>query len=209
MAVGKHRCTNCKGYFPTDSMVRVTAGNFCKQECIIEYGMRKTNKLLVDTRKAKKKVNSKEKSDYYAKDLPKQKKLTQDVFNKLRKLQEYKWFADRNLPPTCISCGKENMDWCCSHFKTVASQGAIRYDTTNTHLACNRYCNKALSGNINGNKTTRGYIQGLHDRFGEKEANRIIAYCKKDRVKEWECDELIQMRKEMNIEIRQLEKELI
>jgi hypothetical protein len=148
------------------------------------------------------------KKDYYDKDLNHQKKLTQDVFNKLRKLQEFEWFADRGLEPECISCGKKNMDWCCGHLKTVASQGALRFDKINTYLQCNRYCNKALSANLNGNRTTRGYLVGLAERFGDVEAKRIIEYCNVDKIKTWECDELIAMRKEMSKEIRRLGKKL-
>ena len=98
------------------------------------------------------------------------------------------------------------MDWCCGHFKTRGSQRELAYDEKNTYLQCNRYCNKGLSGNINGNKTTRGYLQGLRDRFGEREAQGIIEYCEQKRVKKWTCEELIEMRKKFNAEIRRLEK---
>jgi len=138
-------------------------------------------------------------------DLSWQHKQTQKSFNKLRKLQEFKWFSDRGLEPVCISCGGKNMDWCCGHYKTVGSQGSLRYDYDNTKLQCNRYCNKGLSGNINGNRTSRGYLIGLHDRFGKEEAERIILYCSKDNVKKWTCEELGEMRKLFNREIRELE----
>ena len=78
----------------------------------------------------------------------------------------------------------------------------------NTYLACNRYCNKALSGNISGNKTTRGFLVGLHERFGDKEGDRIIDYCDVVNAKKWTCEELILMRKDFNKQIRELEKEL-
>ena len=160
---------------------------------------------LVDLKKEKKKSAAAKKA-FYENDISKQLELTKNVFNKLRRLQEFKWFADRGLEPECISCEKKNMDWCCGHFKTVGSQGALRYSKINTYLQCNRYCNKALSGNISGNKNTRGYLQGLEDRFGKKESKRIIEYCSKDRVKKWTCVELIEMRKNYNIEIRSLLK---
>jgi len=46
----------------------------------------------------------------------------------------------------------------------------------------------------------------LADRFGEDQAKEIIEHCEVDRVAEWDCDELIAMRKQWNIEIRELEK---
>jgi hypothetical protein len=204
MAVAKHRCTNCKKYFEASSMIKVFAGNFCDQNCIVGYGMNSTARVIKKASKLKKKVHAKQKRDFYDKDRRHQLHLTQTVFNRLRKLQEYEWFADRGLEPECISCGKKNMDWCCSHLKTVGSQGALRFDKDNTKLACNRYCNKALSGNINGNKTSRGYLKGLHERFGDKEAIRIIEYCNEDRVKTWDCNQLISMRKAFNKEIREI-----
>ena len=137
-------------------------------------------------------------------DLTKQHALTQKAFNKLRKLQEFKWFRDRGIEPHCISCGKTNMDWCCGHYKSRGHQGALRYDEKNTYLQCNRYCNLALSANISGNKTTHGYKLGLILRFGHALANDINEYCERDRIKKWECSELIEMRKAFNKEIKQL-----
>ena len=63
-----------------------------------------------------------------------------------------------------------------------------------------------LSGNIEGNANTRGYKQGLIDRFGENKAREINEYCEKDRVKKWSGQELISMRKKFSAEIRKLEK---
>mgnify|MGYP003638302623 CR=1 FL=1 len=197
----KHRtCKNkgCNNKYPQYSSIQT----WCSPKCGAEIAQ------------AKVKANYKAetivlRNKYYANDRAHQLYLTQLVFNKLRKLQEYEWFADKGLEPECISCGKKNMDWCCGHLKTIGSQGAIRFDKNNTHLQCNRYCNQNLSGNINGNKTTRGYLVGLAERFGEEEAKRIIEHCNKDRVKTWDCDELILMRKAFNKEIRRLSLTMI
>ena len=165
----------------------------CSPACAIQHVRDKKHKKL--------------KAEFYVNDLPKQKELTQKAFNKLRKLQELKWFSDRGLEPECISCGKTNMDWCCGHFKTVGSQGALRYDEKNTYLQCNRYCNMGLSGNIHGNKNTRGFIKGLKERFGEEEAQKIIDYCEQDREKKWTAEELIELRKQINQKIREFTKQ--
>jgi hypothetical protein len=140
-------------------------------------------------------------------DLKWQHKLTQKSFNKLRVLQEFKWFEDRGLEPECISCGKKNMDWCCGHLKTVGSAGRLRYDEKNTYLQCNRYCNMGLSGNINGNTTTRGYLNGLDDRFEPKGASVIKEYCEQNtHAKKWEWRELESMRESFNESIRNMDK---
>ena len=189
------KCASCRNEFIPFSSTAKT----CTYKCAME---------LLNLQKEKKKVAGwkREKKAYYEKDLSKQKALTRVVFNKLRRLEEFKWFKDRGLEPECISCGKTNMDWCCSHLKTVASRGDLRYDRMNTYLACNRYCNKGLSGNINGTKTTRGYLVGLAERFGQEEATKIIDYCDVVKTKKWTCEELIEMRKQFNKEIRELEK---
>jgi hypothetical protein len=135
--------------------------------------------------------------------------LTQEAFNRMRVLQELLWFQERGLPPTCISCGKPNMDWCCGHFITRGSNGRTRYDPRNTYLQCNRYCNMALSGNRGGNKTTHGYDEGLRIRFGIKEGNAIIQYCESQNdPKKWDCMEVEQMRFRFKKEIRNLERQL-
>jgi hypothetical protein len=99
------------------------------------------------------------------------------------------------------------MDWCCGHYKTVGAQSGLRYDRQNTFLQCNRYCNKGLSGNIAGNKNTRGYTQGLADRFGQAEADKIIEYCEaRTAPVKWDWQELEAWRKEWNIKYRELIK---
>lgn len=139
-------------------------------------------------------------------DVSHQHDLTQTAFNKLRVLQEKKWFADNNQEPQCISCGKENMDWCCGHFKSRGAQGNLRYDVDNTFLQCNKYCNSSLSGNISGNKNTRGYLVGLLERFGEKESQRIIDYCESNTgVVKFTGVRLKEMRKEFNKQIKLLQ----
>jgi len=131
--------------------------------------------------------------------------LTQTVFNKLRVLQEKKWFTDKGLEPECISCGKQNMDWCCGHFKSRGAQSNLRYDEVNTYLQCNRYCNMGLSGNIEGNKTTRGYKVGLTERFGDSDASYIVEYCESNTaVRKWTGEELQEMRKTFNLQIKQI-----
>ncbi len=204
----KKRCASCKRYFPAESMIKTLVGNFHKEECRKEWAFNNTKKLIEKAKQAESKKNKSEKREFYAKDKEWQHKQTQKSFNKMRKLQEIVWYKSQGKEPQCISCGKTKMDWCCGHFKTVGSQGSLRYDVTNTELQCNRYCNKALSGNINGNKTTRGYIQGLKDKYGESEAKRRIDYLNVDRIKKWTCEELEEMRKGFNVEIRNLSKTL-
>lgn len=203
VANSKKRCRCCKKYGKTEEMYK-TPNNayFCDTLCATEYAY--ANKEVgkkIKHKAQKKKVQTENTSHQH--------KLTQTAFNRMRVLQELKWFKDRGLEPTCISCNKPNMDWCCGHFKTRGAQGNLRYDEKNTYLQCNRYCNMALSGNINGNKTSRGYISGLSERFGDKQARLIIDYCETNTSpRKFTGEELKALRVEFNKQIRELEKEL-
>ena len=64
-----------------------------------------------------------------------------------------------------------------------------------------------LSGNIEGTRTTVGYKQGLIERFGEAEGQRILDYCETTTAPvKWTCDYLISFRAECSAAIRDLEK---
>lgn len=62
-----------------------------------------------------------------------------------------------------------------------------------------------LSGDIAGTKTTRGYKQGLIDRFGKEEGRAIIDHCESNSEPvNWEWEELEKMRASFNARIREL-----
>lgn len=193
-------CRSCEEQFsPFNTMEKMCI------PCALKKGRENRAKDADKNQKAKHKSIKKDLRDFNRKDISWQHKLTQKAFNKMRVLEELQWFTSRGLEPECISCGKKNMDWCCGHLKTVGSAGRLRYDRKNTFLQCNRYCNMALSGNINGNKTTRGYIRGLEDRFMIKGRIVIEDHCRHNsHAKKWEWQELEEMRVEFNSEIKEL-----
>ena len=170
MANSKRKCKNCgnsvREYIVVNNMA------FCSYESAAKWGY--TNK----TKGAKKRrvVNKRALVELNKTSLKYQHKLTQPVFNKLRRLQEFKWFSDRGLEPVCISCQKPigNDQWCNGHFKSVGSNGRLRYDFLNYYLQHNKNCNLHLSGDI------KRYEPGLITRFGEVEGNKIIAYCEEN-----------------------------
>lgn len=172
---------------------------FCDVDCAIKFGKEKA-------KKEKDKKLRKDVSDLNKRTLSWQLNATKTVFNKMRRLQELEWFQKKSIKPYCISCLKENMDWCCGHFKTVGSRGDLRFDLKNTYLQCNNFCNKNHSGNINGAQGTVGYIAGIKHRFGEVDGQKILDYCEVSKIKHWSCEELEQMRTQFSNEIRRLEK---
>lgn len=194
------KCRICGDKFkPKFSTIQATCE---KIECILEYGR-------LQAAKKKAKEHKKQKKDFYLNDVPYQLKLTQPVYNKMRVKEELLWFNQRGLEPWCISCGKRHMDWCCGHLKTVGAQSNLRFDEKNTFLQCNRYCNMGLSGNIEGNKNSHGFKQGLINRFGEDEGKSIIDYCESNTAPvKWSGTELAEMRKEFAAKTGDLEKQL-
>lgn len=192
------KCKGCGNQFiPWNSFTKV-----CSIPCAITFADNAT-------RVKKEKENKKRKKEFYEQDIQWQHTQCEKSFNRLRKLQEYKWFADRGLDPTCISCGKTigNDLWANGHFRTVGAQGALRYDFKNCYLQHNFRCNKELSGDINGTKTTIGYKKGLAKRFGEEMAGEIISYCENNNATvKWAWQDMKLWRQEWNKEIRELEK---
>lgn len=190
-------CKSCGDPFtPMNSMAKV-----CSMSCSLDYARGETKKKKDEEfRELKVKVAMS--------DLPKQHKLTQKAFNRLVKLREFNWFADRNMEPTCISCGGTlgGDEWAAGHNKTRGSNSSLAYDFKNVFLQHNKRCNKELSGDIYGTKTTHGYLQGLKNRFGEEEGQAIIDYCDThNEVVHWTAEKLKSMRKDFNKQIRELE----
>jgi len=197
------RCPVCKDkYSPKYSTLQPVCNKF---ECMAKHAAN----ARLKKEKGREQADKDFKQKHLVETIPYQHKLTKPVFNRMRVLEEKIWFAEQGIEPYCISCGKTGMDFCCGHFKTVGSQGNIRYDRRNTYLQCNRYCNLALSGNIEGNKTTHGYKKGLIIRFGQAEGQSIIDYCERMTAPvKWDWHELQQFRKECNAKIRELSKQI-
>lgn len=193
------KCRVCPNKFEPYNSLQVA----CSPQCALEIGRQQTAKKA---EKAAKQARA-ERREFNRRDLTWQHKQCQKVFNRMRVLEEKQWFRERGMEPECISCGKTHMDWCCGHFKTRGAQSGLRYDRTNTFLQCNKACNESLSGNIEGNRTSRGYKQGLVDRFGEDEAQRIIDYCESNTAPvKWDWQELEALRKQWSQRIRDMER---
>lgn len=201
----ERRCAVCREpYIPKRIGLKIT--KVCLNAgCVLDYAQGLKAKEI----KKQERANAVAKKEYYRQDLAWQHKQCQPVFNKLRRLQELKWFHDRGLTPACISCGNPlgGDVWCNGHFKSVGSSSSLRYDFRNSYLQHNFRCNSALSGDINGTAKTHGYKQGLINRFGEEVGQSIIDYCesKAAEVSRFTWQELEEMRKEWNKQIRELE----
>ena len=214
----KLRCTGCKSRFDKLGMISLPSGNFHSIDCAYKYAQDKQEsaraRLKAKVGKEKREAGKASRAATKAakkKDLRWQHKVTQAAFNKMRVREELLWFRDRGLTPTCISCGNPlgGDQWCCGHFKTRGAQSGLRYDRRNTFLQHNRRCNMMLSGDIEGTKTTRGYKQGLRDRFGEEEGQAIIDYCQVNVAPiKWQWEVLEKNRAEYLKQTRELQRRL-
>ena len=202
--VKDRKCTECKILY-APKVYNLKVMKQCSKECIKIYADKIRGKEF-------KKDTALMRAANQDNDIKYQHKQCKKVFNRLRKLQELKWFFDRRLEPVCISCSlpKGNDIWANGHFKQYGTAYILRYDTKNSYLQHNKRCNSALAGNISGTATTHGYKQGLLNRFGEAEGLAIIEYCDilSSSKERHTCEQLIVMRKGWNVEIRKLEKEL-
>lgn len=211
MKAVKRKCHTCKTKGNVADMHIDGLKATCKTPgCMAAYGLWKLSKAKEAKERALKVKHIKQKNDFNDNDLRLQHKLTQKAFNKMRKLEELAHFYRIGVRPYCISCLKTDMDWCCGHYKTVSSQGILRYDRINTYLQCNRYCNMGLSANISGNKNTIGYTKGIMRRFGDDEGSIIINYCDTTKsAKKWTCEEVKQIRIDARARIKYLTEQFI
>lgn len=176
----------------------------CSTACAIEFARSSSGKSYL--KKEKTRDANRARKELRRSTLSWQLERTQIAFNKMRVLEELLWHYERGLEPVCISCAKPNMDFCCGHYETVGSSGVLRFNRVNTYLQCNKYCNSSLSANKSGNAHTRGYTQGLIDRFGENVGNAILHYLETNKAKiaDWDCEKIEAMRKAFNARIREL-----
>ena len=199
-----------------EATIKINMSNFASVDCAYKHARQlqekrkrkqdRENRKLIKPIIEKQKENRKALRELNRRNVDWQHEQTQKSFNRMRVLEELLWFKERGLQPECISCGKKH-DFCCGHYKSRGAYSAIRYDRRNTFLQCNAYCNRQLSANIEGTKHARGYKAGLAERFGEEEAKAIIEYCESQtQIVKYEWQELEEMRKGFNAEIRRLEK---
>lgn len=202
MANSKRECKHCGDYFPWETGIKVPAGFFCSHDHAIEFARLKQQQKAKKDAKDRKRIQSMTVRGLNRKTLSWQHKRTQKAFNRMRVLQELHYYQSQGLEPVCISCQKPlgNDQWCCGHYKTVGAHPELRYDPFNTHLQHNRNCNMGLSGDV------KNYAFGLVERHGKDRAAEIYDYLNRDHgPAKYTCDQLEEMRKVFNAEIRRLE----
>jgi hypothetical protein len=192
---------NCKHCKAKSAPLKINLHSFCDYDCATAYA-----KSVQDKARAKKQAESRKEDREKLKSLKTNSEHAsecQQLFNKMRRLEELLWFKERGIEPYCISCQLPlgNDQWACGHFKTRKARSDLAFDRMNTFLQHNVRCNKHLSGDI------EGYKKGLAIRFGEDEAGRIIEYCEvRQETPKRTAEDWRDMKKQFSAEIRRLQK---
>ena len=142
------KCKICQNDFQESNSLQVV----CSHVCVLAYSRGKIAKKVKAENKEKKE-RLKTKSQHL--------KELQIIFNRF--IRE----RDKGLP--CISCGaKIKGNGHASHFFSVGSNPALRFNENNCFVSC-EYCNTYLHGNL------YEYSIRLPERIGEEAYNELLS----------------------------------
>lgn len=188
----KCRLKSCRARLPKlkDCEHSVQRKGFCGFDCATEYGLEKSRQAAERKRRQGKRARRDN-------DLAHQIKLTQLSFNKLMRL------LDAGKP--CISCG-EYRPLEAGHFKSTGAHPELRFHPLNCHGQC-RPCNgsgtRKFNRGANPEVVSQRYESGLKARYGTD----LVEWLKGHHdPKHHTCDDLRDMRKQYNADIRRLEE---
>lgn len=169
-------CKICLNEFEPSKPLQVT----CSYSCALDYARGKMSKKVKAENKEKKE-RMKTKGQHL--------KELQIIFNRYIRVR------DKNEP--CISCGikiKETPH--ASHFMSVGSHPALRFNEYNVHASCNQ-CNLHLHGNL------IEYSLRLPNRIGDEAYNQLIS-CRGDRL-QLSIPDIEELKKVYRLKIKELE----
>jgi hypothetical protein len=201
VANSKRRCSlqSCKIHFLRETGIVEGLKAWCCEDHKIAWAIAAGRKLRAVQVKKEKQESTRKKKEHYAKDLPHQKEITRIVFNNMIRL------LDQGQP--CISCGKTvcGQRFEAGHFKSVGSHPELRYDPRNVYLQ-GMGCNRATSSRKRNNLTvSKEYEVRLRAKMGDALVDWLNG---PHPAKHYTCADLIEMRIEINAEIRRLSKGL-
>lgn len=140
--------------------MRITqVGKFHSDLCLVEYGIKRTDKLIEKSKQIKKQTHAKQKKKFYETDIKTRKKAARDVCHKYIRLR------DQGEP--CICCNRELTSGInAGHFLESGNNPRIRYDEDNIH-AQSVYCNMYKGGD------SGDYRKNLIKKIGIKRVERL------------------------------------
>lgn len=110
---------------------------------------------------------------------------------------------DSGLPCICCDEPRGKAQFCGGHAKSAGAHPELALDLRNIHGQRNVYCNQNKSGNWSGDKHSKGYRQGLIDRYGQSLVDWLESY---HPPRKWTVDELRGLRALYAEETRRLDR---
>lgn len=199
MANSKKRCRYCKKYFPSDQMININGSNYCSMDHVIAQATKDKNHNAEVAKKARSKEASQKKKEFNENDYRYQYKLTLARCRRLANL------LDAHLGCICCDAPRNGVQFCGGHYKTAGGNPELALDLRNIHGQRNKTCNEQKSGNIEGDKHSHGFTEGLRRRYGQELVDWLDG---PHEMKQNTPQSLIAYRKEVNAEIRRLESGL-
>jgi hypothetical protein len=183
-------CPSCKKRFQPVRPLQECCNTI---KCAVKLVEIKKEKKRLKEKKENRKAKLELDKNDYRKQFQSTKKAVQRLANRL------------DAGEGCICCGEPRgrSQFCGGHYKTSQAHPELALDLLNIHGQRNQLCNMQKSGNLAGDKHSHGYTQGLINRYGQWIIDYLESY---HPPKNYTCDQLIQMRKEFNAEIRYIEK---
>lgn len=205
------KCKICKEPFERIRPLQMVCTNY---QCAIEYGRKAQEKAVKAKQKAHRadirvrKEKLKKKKDRI--------KEADDAFSRYTRAEGYKWFQDRGLEPTCISCGltvaelkiNHYIVMVCGHFLSRGAHTELRYEPDNAHLQCTK-CNGGAGkyGKFNNREATitKKYKKNLIKKIGQ---DRVDWLHGPHPMPNWSHQDLIDIKAKYTKKARELEKSL-
>jgi hypothetical protein len=152
------RCKHCQSEMPPASKCVTFIGKqrLCSIECAAQWGQAEAiRREQVKRKREAKKALKEYKDNDHGYQFRKTREAAQRLANRL----------DKDL--NCICCDRpRTSQFCGGHFKTAGGNSEIALDLRNIHGQQNQYCNMAKSANIEGDKHSFGYKEGIRRRYG-------------------------------------------
>jgi hypothetical protein len=181
----KRKCAICREPFIPRSMTHKA----CKPECAEEVANRVAAKQRAKQEKAERQ------------EIRRRKELDMPIKKRLKATEKLvnRYVVLRDRSDGCISCHMpSHYDgiWHASHFKSVGSNSALRFNLWNIHKSCEQ-CNLFKSGNI------AEYEKRLLLKIGSERLDWLKCH---DRVRKYDAEWLIRLSNIMRRKIKRLEK---
>ena len=203
MANSKRKCRNCKEYFRVKAMTPNYI-KWCSPECREAMALEALHKVQHNKVKLRERAERKAKTkdrvrrtNYWNNDYRHQFKLAKQAAQKLANV------LDKDLPCICCDEPRGNAQWSGGHYKTAGGHPELALNMINIHGQRNALCNGHKSGNLSGDKHSKGFTQGIIDRYGQEMVDYLQSY---HPPKNYTCEELITIKKAYRKEVRYIER---